>query len=447
MVPARKNNPLRLAAMAALLIHILLPATGRAQSPSGVPLVLASSAAAATEKDGPIASPEPDWPQWNGPRRDGISLEEGLLPAWPEGGPRLLWKVDNLGRGWSSPIVVGDRLFVTGDVDDDLVVFAFDLDGKPLWQANNGRSWTGSYAGARACCVYSEGKLYHLNAHGRVACLEAATGKELWTLDILKRFQAENITWALSECLLVDGRRLIVTPGGAAALIAALDKATGRTLWTTEPLREDRTSHCSPLLFRHAGRRILASCSSEHGFGVDADTGQLLWTVPLRSPYGVNVATPVYGEGRVFYTTPYVYGTCYQLQPGEAGPLAEKAWETTLDTCTASVLLVDGLLYGSGYKQHKSWLCLDWKSGRTRYESKELTTSAAVYADGRLYCLAEDGRAAMVRPMPGKFQIDGLFQLVPQRVRDAWAHPVLLGGRLYLRYHNTLWCFDVRRRQ
>jgi outer membrane protein assembly factor BamB len=162
--------------------------------------------------------------------------------------------------------------------------------------------------------------------------------------------------------------------------MAALDKQSGRTVWTTEPLREDRASHSSPLLFRHAGRRIIANCSSAHGFAVDADTGRLLWTVPLRSPYGVNVATPVYGAARVFYTTPYVYGTCYALRPGPTGPEAEKAWSTTLDTCTGTVLLLDGLLDGNGYKKHKSWLCLDWKSGEIRYELKGLTTGAAVYA-------------------------------------------------------------------
>ena len=174
----------------------------------------------------------------------------------------------------------------------------------------------------------------------------------------------------MSECLLVDGPRVIVTPGGEKALMAALDKESGRTVWTTEPLHGDRASHSSPLLFRHAGQRIIANCSSAHGFAVDADTGKLLWTVPLKSPYGVNVATPVYGAGRIFYTTPYVYGTCYQLRPGERGPQPEKAWDTTLDTCTGTVLFVDGLLYGSGYKKHKSWLCLDWKSGETRYELK-----------------------------------------------------------------------------
>ncbi len=380
--------------------------------------------------------------EWAAPRRH----RPGEEPPADLAGRRTkaVSKIGNLGRGWSSPIVVRDRLYITGDVDDDLVIFAFDLDGKPRWQAKNGRSWSGSYPGARACCAYSRGKLYHMNAHGRVACLEAATGKELWAVDVLKRFQAENITWAMSECLLVDGPRLIVTPGGREALMAALDKTSSRTIWTTEALGSDRASHCSPLLLRHAGRRILASCCSAHGFGVDADNGKLLWTVPLESPYGVNVTAPVYGDGRILFTTPYVNGTCYRLPLGQTGSRPEKAWGTTLDTCTGTMVLVDGLLYGSGYRRHKSWLCLDWTTGEIRYELKHLTTSAAIYADRRLYCLAEDGRVALLQPTPETFEMAGQFRLMPEKVHDAWAHPVLLDGRLYLRYHDTLWCYDVR---
>lgn len=398
----------------------------------------------AAAEDGPIAAPEPGWPQWNGPRRDGISRERGLLASWPEDGPKLLWKIDSLGSGWSSPIIVRDRLVITGDVDDNLVIFAFDLHGKPQWKATNGRAWTGSFPGARACCAYSAGKLYHMNAHGRVACLDAASGKELWAVDVLDRFEAKNITWAMSECLLIDGERLIVTPGGAKALVAALDKTTGKTVWTSEPLAGDRAGHGSPTLFQCGARRIVAGCSSKHGFGVSADDGKRLWTVPLESPYGVNVMTPVYGGGQVLYVTPYVAGACYRLPDVLPAATLEKAWDTTLDTCTGSALLVDGRLFASGYKKHKSWIALDWKSGELRYELKNVTTSAAVYADGRLYCLAENGQVALLRPTAEQFEIDGKFQLVTKRVRDAWAHPVLLDGRLYLRYQETLWCYDVQ---
>jgi outer membrane protein assembly factor BamB len=411
---------------------------------AAVVAALLPAAACSAEADGPVASPEAGWPQWRGPRRDGISGEKDLLPTWPAGGPKLLWKVGDIGRGWASPIVVGKRLYVTGDVGDDLMIFAFDRDGKPVWTAKNGKAWKGSYPGARACCTLSEGRLYHMNAHGRVACLDAASGKEIWAADVLERFGARNITWAMSECMIVDGPRLIVTPIGDKTLMAALDKNDGRTLWTTGPLAGDRASYCSPLLFRHAGRRLLAGCSAEHGFCVDADSGKLLWTVPVKNPHGVNVLTPVYAAGSIFFTTPYFVGACYRLQLGNAGPLPERAWETTLDTCTGTVLVVDGLLYGSGYKKHKSWVSIDWKTGELRHEFKGLTSSAAVYADRRLYCLAEDGQAAMLRPTPEGFELAGQFRLVEEKVNDAWTHPVLLDGRLYLRYHDTLWCYDVR---
>ncbi|MBM4093234.1 MAG: PQQ-like beta-propeller repeat protein, partial [Planctomycetes bacterium] len=202
-------------------------------------LMLSAGFSSASFADGLIASPEQGWPQWRGPRRDGVSEERGLLPAWPEGGPRLLWKTEGLGTGWSSPIVVDGRLFITGDVDGKLVVFALDLAGRELWRAFNGEAWEGSYPGARASCCYSQGRVYHLNAHGQLACLAADAGKPLWTVNILDRFNARNITWAISECVLVDGEHVIVTPGGRGALMAALNKRDGSTVWTAPPLDDD----------------------------------------------------------------------------------------------------------------------------------------------------------------------------------------------------------------
>jgi len=406
------------------------------------PLTIASSAA-----DGLIASPEPDWPQWRGPRRDGISDEKDLLQSWPDGGPKLLWKIDGLGKGWSCPIIVRNQIYITGDVGDDLIIFALDLSGIVQWKVKNGRHWKNPYPGARACCVFSEGRLYNMNAHGRVVCLDAASGKELWAVNILERFDAKNITWALSECLLVDGENLIVTPGGKKALMAALDKQTGRTVWTTEPLGNDRTSHCSPILFRYARRRMIASCSSAHGFGVDADTGKLLWTVPLKNPHGVNVSTPVYGSGCVYYVTPYAeLGRAYRLVIDGQTVTAEHLWTSGLDTVTGGAVLVNGILYSAGYRDSKWWFGIDWQTGRLKYELKDFTTGSAIYADGRLYCLDERGSVGLLKPGSTSLEVVGHFALVPEKVRDAWTHPVLNDGRLYLRYHDTLFCYDVKRR-
>ena len=396
--------------------------------------------------DGLIASPEPGWPQWRGPRRDGISDEKDLLQSWPRRGPELLWKVDGLGTGWSSPIIVGSRLYITGDVGDDLVIFAFDLDGNPVWRTKNGGAWKGPYPGSRASCVFSEGRLYNMNAHGRVVCLDAASGREVWAVNVLERFTGGNITWALSECLLVDGPRLIVTPGGKKALMAALDKRDGRTLWTTAPVGDERTSHCSPILFRHAGRKVITTCSAEHGFGVDADTGKLLWTVPLKNQYGTNISTPVYGDGLVYYVTPYAeHGRAYRLDANRTGISAQHAWTCELDTVTGGGVLVDGVLFSAGYRKSKWWFGLDWQTGRTKHELEDLTTGAAIYADGRLYCLDQMGNVALLKP--DGLKITGRFRLPVAKIRrDAWAHPVLCDGRLYLRYHDTLWCHEVRQR-
>lgn len=404
-------------------------------------LTLASATWAQAPAGGLIASPEPGWPQWRGPRRDGISGETGLLSSWPAEGPKLLWKIDGLGKGWSSPIVVGERIYITGDVGEDLLVYALDHTGTVRWQTKNGRSWKNPYPGARACCVYSDGRVYHLNAHGRLACLDADSGRELWAVDVLDRFKGKNITWALSECLLIDGQRLIVTPGGDNALMAALDRQTGETIWTTPALEGDQTSHSSPILFRDEGRRIIASCSSAHGFGVDADTGQLLWTVPLKNPHGVNASTPIYGSGCVFFMTPdSEKGRLYRL----GNQSVEHVWSSPVDAVTGSGVLVDGTLFAAGYRSMKWWFAVDWKTGETLAELKDLTTGAAVYADGRLYVLDERGAVALLKPGPGGLEIVSRFQLTADRVRDAWAHPVLLDGRLYLRYHDTLWCYNVR---
>ena len=437
----RKKKYFVILLFAAILIAAVNPLHG------GVIASLSPLTVTSSSTEGLISSPEPDWPQWRGPRRDGISEEKGLLSSWPEGGPKLLWKIDGMGKGWSCPIIVGQRIYITGEVGDDLVIFALNRSGAVQWKVTNGRAWKGPYPGARACCVFSEGRLYNMNAHGRVVCLDAASGRELWSENILERFDAKNITWALSECLLIDGRNLIVTPGGKKALMAALDKGDGRTVWTTEPLGDDRTSHSSPILLRYAGRRLITNCSSAHGFGVDADTGKLLWTVPLKNPHGVNASTPIYGSGSVYYVTPYAeMGRAYRLVPDGQAITAEHIWTSGLDTVTGAAVLVDGTLFAAGYRESKWWFGVDWQTGRTKYELKDFTTGAAIYAEGRLYCLDEKGSVGLLKPGPDGLEIAGRFALVAGNVRDAWTHPVLHDGRLYLRYHDTLFCYDVKKR-
>lgn len=411
-----------------------------------------------------VASPERDWPQWRGRRRDGISEETGLLQTWPQDGPKLLWKTNGLGFGYSSPIVVDGRMYLTGDVEDELHIVALDLSGRAVWRATNGRAWKGPYPGARATCTYSAGRLYHMNAHGRVACFDAGTGQELWALDMFERFGGKNITWATSENLLVDGSRVFITPGGTRALMAALDKETGATEWASEPLRlgpspkpahqrlpepagaSDNCGYASPILFQLGGRKQIVNCSLRHVFGVDADTGELLWTEPFATRYSVIAATPVLVGNGVLVTAPDTPfgGKLFRLEWAGREIGVDTAWTTPLDTCHGGQVFVDGAIFGSWYRRLKGYACLDPATGQVRYQSKDLGQGSVLSADGRLYCLTQEGVMALLSPTSTGFEMAGRFQLVAQRTSDAWAHPVIVDGRLYLRYHDTLWAFEVR---
>lgn len=402
-----------------------------------------------------IASPERGWPQFRGPRRDGVSDERGLLQAWPEGGPVKQWTAKGAGRGYSSPIIGGGRLYVTGDFGEDLFILAYDLEGQPLWRTKNGSAWLNQYQGARSSVTYSAGKLYHQNAHGRIVCLDAADGRELWAFNTLERFRGENITWGLSECLLVDERAVYAAAGGPDALLVALDKRSGEILWRSEPLlvadkdgAPETPGYAAPILVNFAGRRVLIGASSRHLYCADADTGRLQWTQPRPTSYSVLAMSPVLIGAAVFMTAPFgPPGALYRLV-APAGPNGkvgvEQVWTTKLDTAQGGVVHADGRLYGSYYPRNGGWAALDATNGEVLYDSPATVKGAAIHADRRLYALCEDGWMLLLEPTAAKFEERGRFRLANVRDRNAWAHPVIFEGRMYLRYQDELFCFDVR---
>ena len=402
-----------------------------------------------------IASSEPGWPQFRGPKRDGVSSEEGLLKTWEEAGPKLLWKAEGIGRGFSSPIITRNRIFITGDIGEVLQVFALDLEGKKRWTASNGNAWTGEFPGARASVTFFKGRIYHQNAHGRLACMEAETGKTLWAVDLLQQFKGKNITWALSEAVVVDERAVYATAGGSEALMVALHPENGNVVWKSESLTDsedgavENASYVSPILVSFAGRRLLIGASLRNLFCVAADSGKLQWTARMPTSYSVLAMMPVLVGDAVFMTAPHGRrGQLFRLvapsaADGKVG--VDEAWNTKLDTCQGGVVHAAGKLFGSFYGPRQGWAAVDAKSGAMLYQAPELIKGAAIYGDERLYVLSENGWMHLLEPGESQFETRGKFRLVEAK-NDAWAHPVIYDGRLYLRYHETLYCYDIRER-
>lgn len=412
----------------------------------------------------PATSPHADWPQFRGRTRDGLVTETGLLPSWPEGGPTRMWTAQGLGKGWSSPIVVEDTLYITGDIDKRCRIFALHLDGSPKWAVDNGKAWTSSYPGARASCTYDRGDLFHLNAHGRVVCLDPENGQERWAVNILERFQASNIKWGISECLVVDETSVYVTPGGPQAMMAALDRHTGETRWESPPLRflrehafggkavdppqpdTDKAGYVSPLLVTFGEQRLLFSGSARHLFCVDADHGNMLWQTPVYAQYEVIGSMPAVWKDTVFFSAPDDFGgTFYRITQTDQGLRLEEEGRVPLDICHGSAVIVGDRLYGSGHRRHRAWTCIDLNTHEMQYTTDEFRQGASIFADGRLYALAQNGVLVLMEPTDQGFQIRGEIALTNGRSKDAWSHPVILNGRLYLRYHEQLECYDIRR--
>lgn len=406
-----------------------------------------------------ISSTEPGWPQFRGPRRDGICEERGLLISWPETGPKELWSVAGLGRGFSSPTITNGRLFITGDVDAELRIFAFDLEGKPLWTARNGDAWRDEYPGARASVTCHGGFLFHQNAHGRVACFDVATGAEQWAVNLLERFGGKNISWGISECLAVDERAVYSTAGGSKAAVVAMDRKTGNTLWQSVPIGAadvpstvHSPSYVSPILVEFGGRRLLIGCTLRDLYCVDAANGAMQWTKPFPTRYSVLAMMPVLlAGGRIFMSAPHgTGGHCYQLAAPTAAESAspvgvEEVWSSKLDTCQGGVIHSGGRLYGSYYSDRKGWAAIDGKNGEILYSNGDFLKGAALLAENRLYALSEDGWMRLLEPAESKFEVKGQFRFAEAARRDAWAHPVIHERRLYLRYHDKLTVFDVAR--
>jgi len=398
-----------------------------------------------------------DWPQWRGPRRDGVSQETGLLKEWPKEGPKLLWQVNDIGDGYATPAVVGARIYLLSNrgLDNELVQALSVEDGKPLWSTAIGKVGNPDqqppYPTTRSTPTVDGDLVYALGSDGDLACLETATGKVRWQKSLRKEFGGQPGTWAYAESPLIDGDLAVATPGGSQATLVALDKKTGAVIWKSAAPGGDPAAYSSVIVVEAGGRKQYVQFLGKGVVGVDAKTGQFLWRYDQTSKGPANIPTPVARDGYV-YSTARSMGAAglVRLTAAQEGVAAEQVYfERDLPNSIGGAVLVGQYMYGTN---GKGLVAAEFTTGKLRWQGEGVGPGAVVYADGRLYLHGENGDVALVEATAEAYREKGRFTPPdpPKHVRGgrekAWAYPVVANGRLYIRDLGTLWCYDVRGR-
>jgi len=379
--------------------------------------------------------------RWRGPSGNGIYPESGLLKQWPSSGPEILWAYEELGKGHSSAVVTGGFVYSSGMVDSTGFLFKFDLDGHLVYKQAYGAEFSASYSGTRGTPVIVGNKVYLVSGNGKLVCFNEGDGKIDWSKELFKEFDGSNIMWGINETPVVDGRIIYVTPGGKKNNVVALNRFSGELIWSSKGVGE-LSAYCTPLLFNHNGRKILATHTASHLIGLDAASGEVLWSQKHPNTYSVHPNTPIYHNGELFYFSGYGQGGG-KLTLSEDGGSVSRAWyNKSADSRMGGAVLTEGYIYTSG-DVNREWRCLDWKSGKEMYSSTEIGKGVVIYADGMLYCYSERGELALVKPGPTGFDVVSKTQ-VTLGSEQHWAHPSIYNGRLYVRHGKSLVCYKVK---
>jgi len=378
--------------------------------------------------------------QWRGKNRDGIYFETGLLKKWPKNGPEMIWHYDKLGNGHTSAAVTKTTVYTTGEINEMGYLFAFDHNGKLLWKSEYGREWTESWPGVRTTPLIYDKKLYIMSGFGKVVCMNTENGKILWSVDLMKDYDGRNISWGVTENLLIDENKLFCTPGGIEANVIAINRNTGELIWKSKANRE-KSAYCSPALIKLPQRKIIVTMTANSIIGIDASTGEYLWRHEQTNEHSVHANTPLYHDGYLFCLSGYGRGAV-MLKLSENGNKITEIWRNrSLDSRMGGVVLLNGRIYGAGDASRK-WVCLDWKTGKELFSSTEMTIGNLIYADGKFYCYSQRGKVGLVEPAANDFNVISTFQ-VPYGAAQHWAHLVIHNKRLYVRHGNSLMVYSI----
>jgi outer membrane protein assembly factor BamB len=335
-------------------------------------------------------------------------------------------------------------IFTAGDFEREEMVLALNMDGKLVWKQTNGDAWRRSSPGSRATPTYNNGAVYHMNPTGRLAAYEAQSGKPLWAVDLNSQFDAKYGIWALAENVIVDGDKVLCMPGGPRGRIVALDKRTGKTIWVNTEIKHS-AAYCSGVVVTHGGVRQLISMTQKSVVSVDVETGVLLWSAPFAPRSPQNALTPVFKDGYVFVACGHSSGGRL-IRPDLSSHTASTVWHREdLDDCHSGALLIDGMLYGASCRLGgKSFYCVDFLTGKTIKLDKTMGKVCITCADGMIYALNHRGTMFLLAVTADGFEMVSRFDLKRKPTNSYLAHPVVCGGRLYIRCAQDLYAYDVR---
>jgi outer membrane protein assembly factor BamB len=395
-----------------------------------------------------------DWPQWRGPQRNGVSQETGLLKEWPKEGPKLRWKATDIGSGYSTPAVVGERLYLLANegMDREFVQALAVKDGKRVWQTRLGNVGTNvaqaNYAAARSTPTVDGQVLYALGSDGDLARVEITTGTVRWKKNLRTDFGGAPGEWAYAESPLLDGDALICTPGGSQATMVALNKTTGEVIWKCATPEGDKAAFASAIAVETDGIKQYVQLLQKGLVGVDAKTGKILWRYakPI-SRFDANIPTPLASDGYIYVGSAGTGGGAVKLKGKDGRVEAEEVYfGPKFSTAIGGVVKVGDYLYGT---TGAAMLCIQFATGQVKWEERALGAASLCYADGRLYLHGENGDVALVEPSTESYREKGRFTPPEQPKRAGamekpWAYPVVANGQLYIRDHGMLWSYDVR---
>ena len=395
-----------------------------------------------------------DWPQWRGPNRDGLSKEKGLLKEWPKDGLKVLWKITNAGSGYSTPSVVGDRIYLLGNegLDNEFVRALSAVDGKPIWSTSLGKvgnpDQQPKFPAARSTPTVVGDLLYALGSDGDLACLQVKTGSVVWKKSLRTDFGGKPGIWAYSESPLVDGDALIVTPGGTEATVVALNRKSGEVLWRSPLPEGDPAAYASAIVVEIGGVKEYVQFLQKGIVGLEAKSGKLLWrNTKMVSRYGANIPTPLASDGLIYGAGAGTGGGAFRLKPQDGTVSIDQVYfDIKLPTALGGVVKVGDYLYGT---TAKSLQCVEFTTGKIKWENSSVGTASLCYADGLLYIHGENGEVAAVEPTPEEYREKGRFTPAGQpkksdEMEKTWAYPVVANGKLLIRVHDSLWCYDVK---